>query len=324
MTNVLVTGGAGFIGSALVRRLLHDGYAVRVMDDYSRGVPRRLHDISQQVDMCQGDVRDAQQVDDAVRGMDIVLHLAAVNGTENFYKYPDRVLEVGVKGTLHTMDAAIKHGCKRYVLASSSEVYQAPTHVPTTEQERIIIPDITNPRFSYSGGKIVGELLAFHYLQRRGIDTLVFRPHNIYGPDMGNEHVVPQFIARLLDLKKKEPTGVVPFPIQGDGSQTRAFCHVEDCVNAIMLIVEKGRPNELYHIGTEREVTIGEVARILATSMGLDIAIETGDISPIGGTPRRCPSIVKMRELGYAPSIDLEEGLHRTAVEEVQRLRSAA
>jgi nucleoside-diphosphate-sugar epimerase len=313
---ILVTGGAGFIGNVLVRRLLKDGHTVRVMDDYSRGVPRRLTDIADKIEMVQGDVRIAEEVDRAVAGMDVVFHLAAVNGTENFYNAPDRVLEVAVKGTMNTMDSAIKHKVKRYLFASSSEAYQEPTHVPTTENERLIVPDVKNARLSYGGGKLIGELLALHYLQKRGIDTIIFRPHNIYGPDMGNEHVVPQFIARLKDLQGTE------FKIQGSGKETRAFCNVDDMVDGLVILMEKGVPGEVYHVGTDREVTITQVAEILAKAMGKQITIVPGELT-MGSTPRRCPDITKMRALGYEPKVDLEEGMTRTAKEELERLSKA-
>lgn len=316
---ILVTGGAGFIGSALVRRLLKSGHTVRVLDDYSRGVPRRLADIASQIEMVQGDVCDALSVDSAVESMEIVFHLAAVNGTENFYHHPDRVLEVMVKGTMHTMDSAIKHKVKRYLLASSSEVYQQPTHVPTTESERLIIPDVLNPRFSYSGGKLIAELLGFHYLQKRGIETIIFRPHNIYGPDMGSEHVIPQFIHRLRDLPDGS-ANPVEFSIQGTGKETRAFCFVSDAVEALAILMDKGKAGELYHIGTDHEVTIEEVALLLAKEMKKNITLVPGELQA-GSTLRRCPDITKIRALGFTPQVSLEQGMAMTAAEEVKRLR---
>jgi nucleoside-diphosphate-sugar epimerase len=303
MTDVLVTGGAGFIGSALVRQLLDKGYAVRVLDDYSRGVPERLKDIADKIEMIDGDVRKVEDVDKAVEGMEIVLHLAAVNGTENFYKNPERVLEVGVKGTINTMDAAVKHGCKRYLLASSSEVYQQPTECPTKESERIIVPDVHNPRFSYSGSKIIGELLALHYLAKTNMDVVIFRPHNIYGPDMGNEHVVPQFATKLRELKSEK------FPIQGDGSETRAFCFISDAVEEIILLMEKGKAGEIYNVGNDgEEVAIKDLALAMAKVLGKEIEIVPGELQK-GGTNRRCPDMGKTMALGFEPKVSLEEGL---------------
>jgi len=306
MTKVLITGGAGFIGSALVKRLLEKDYFVRVLDDYSRGVPERLKDIADKIEMIDGDVRDPAQVDIAVKGMKIILHLAAVNGTENFYKNPERVLEVGVKGTINTMDSAVRHGCKRYLLASSSEVYQQPTEIPTKESERIIVPDVHNPRFSYSGSKIIGELLALHYLAKTDVEAVIFRPHNIYGPDMGNEHVVPQFIKRFASLPDESPA---KFPIQGDGSETRAFCFISDAVEEILLIMNKGEAGEIYNVGNDKEeVTIKDLALTIAKILGREIEIVHGDLQK-GGANRRCPDMGKTRALGFDPKVILEEGL---------------
>src|SRR5205814_1224891 len=149
--------------------------------------------------LVDGDIRNATVAASATEGCAVVFHLAAVNGTENFYTRPDVVLEVAVRGALATMDAAIEHRStvRRYVCFSSSEIYNEPTHVPTTEDERAMIPDVRNPRFSYGGGKLVSELLAFHYLQKRGVPAIVIRPHNVYGPDMGDEHVIPQFVRKI-------------------------------------------------------------------------------------------------------------------------------
>ena len=145
----LVTGGSGFIGAGLVKELVAAGHEVRVLDDNSRGHPRRLERVAHQIHMVAGDVRDPSAVEAATQGCEVVWHLAYINGTRHFYERPDDVLEVGVKGTLNTIDSALRHGVKRYVFASTSETYNTPTHVPTSESERLMIPDITNPRFSY-------------------------------------------------------------------------------------------------------------------------------------------------------------------------------
>src|SRR3954447_8022651 len=155
----LVTGGAGFLGAALVRRLVSLGHAVRVLDDGSRGAPRRLAD---RPDYVQGDIRDAETVAAATRGVDAVLHLAAVNGTEFFYSKPELVLNVGVRGMLNVIDACRQNGVGDLVVASSSEVYQTPPAVPTDESAPLVVPDPLNPRYSYGGSKIISELLAIN------------------------------------------------------------------------------------------------------------------------------------------------------------------
>ena len=134
----LVTGGTGFIGSALVRRLLRDGHRVRVLDDNSRGSARRLRDVERDIEFVSADVRDPQAVIDAARGVDSILHLAYVNGTEFFYTKPALVLDVGVRGMLNVLDACRRHGIRELVLASSSEVYQTPPGIPTAEDVPLV------------------------------------------------------------------------------------------------------------------------------------------------------------------------------------------
>ncbi len=308
---VLVTGGSGFIGSALVLRLLAEGHDVRVLDNNSRGRARRLASVVDRLEFVEADVRDAEAVDRATAGVDAVAHLAFVNGTEFFYKRPKLVLEVGVKGLVHTLDAAIRHGVPRYWLMSSSEVYQTPPTVPTDESVPMHLPDPTNPRYSYGGGKIISELMAINYGRECFDQVVVVRPHNVYGPDMGWEHVVPQFALRAADACRAQPEGPVRFPIQGDGSQTRAFCYIDDFTAGCLLAFTRGEHLGIYHVGTQEERTIEELARAVLRWFGRDAEIVTGEL-PAGGTPRRCPDTRKVGRLGYVPRVNLEEGLART------------
>lgn len=140
MSRILVTGGSGFIGSGLVKALVTAGHRVRVLDDNSRGNPRRLAEVAKDVELIAGDIRNAAEVEKAMQGMDEVCHLAFVNGTEFFYTQPDLVLDVGVRGMINVIDACRKHGVGTLVLASSSEVYQTPPRVPTDETVPLIIP----------------------------------------------------------------------------------------------------------------------------------------------------------------------------------------
>ncbi len=194
---ILVTGGSGFIGSALVRALVQAGETVRVLDDNSRGALRRLAGIERDIEFVQGDIRDAAAVDAAMRGIDEVHHLAYVNGTATFYSAPELVLDVGVKGMVNVIDACRRQNVGSLVLASSSEVYQTPPQVPTAEDVPLVVPDPHNPRLSYGAGKIISEVMAINYGRKYFERVLIFRPHNVYGPDMGFEHVIPQFAVRL-------------------------------------------------------------------------------------------------------------------------------
>src|SRR6185436_15645008 len=308
---ILVTGGSGFIGSALVKALVKAGHTVRVLDDNSRGAPRRLDDVKNDIEFVGGDIRDAAAVAGAVRGVDEVHHLAFVNGTEFFYSAPELVLDVGVKGMINVLDACRAAGVRHLILASSSEVYQTPPKVPTDETAPLVVPDPTNPRYSYGGGNIISELMAINYGRKLFDRVLIFRPHNVYGPDMGFEHVVPQFALRLKRAAAQHPGGKVPFEIQGDGRQTRSFCHVDDLVSGVMVMRAKGEHLGIYHIGTLEEVTIGDVARRIAAHAGREIEFVSRP-APAGGTERRCPDIGKLAKLGFSPQMSLAAGLPPT------------
>ena len=308
---VLVTGGSGFIGAALVKRLVQAGCAVRVLDDNSRGRPRRLAEIEKDIEFVGGDVRDAQAVSQATEGMDEVHHLAFVNGTEFFYSAPELVLDVGVKGMVNVIDACRAHGVGTMILASSSEVYQTPPQIPTDETAPLVVPDPLNPRYSYGGGKLISELMAINYGRKFFERVMIFRPHNVYGPDMGFEHVVPQFALRLQDALKQHPSGEIPFPIQGTGQETRSFCHVDDLAEGVMAMRDKGQHLNIYHVGNPEEVSIADLARRMGAHAGRTLAVQPSTLLQ-GSTPRRCPDISKLQGLGYKPRVPLAAGLGPT------------
>ncbi len=311
MSSILVTGGSGFIGAALVKALVRDGHAVRVLDDNSRGAFRRLAEVADAIEFMPGDIRDAAAVTRAVHGMDEVHHLAFVNGTEFFYSAPELVLDVGVKGMVNVIDACRSEGVRSLILASSSEVYQTPPRIPTDESVPLVVPDPGNPRYSYGGGKIISELMAINYGRKFFDRVLIFRPHNVYGPDMGWEHVIPQFSLRLKAAAAEHPSGRIPFKLQSDGSQTRSFCHVDDLVRGVLVMRAKGQHLNIYHVGTTEEITIAELARRIAAHRGCEIDLIAGP-APEGSTERRCPDIAKLGKLGYSPQVPLAVGLRST------------
>jgi nucleoside-diphosphate-sugar epimerase len=307
----LVTGGTGFIGSALVFRLIKEGHYVRVLDNDLRGVQERLAKISHEIDMVKADIRDANAVSAALRDIDIVCHLAYLNGTEFFYEKPELVLDIGVKGMVNIIDGCIKNNVRELVLASSSEVYQTPPVVPTDETVPLSVPDPLNPRYSYGGGKIICELMAINYGRKHFDKVVIFRPHNVYGPDMGWEHVIPQLAIRMKNICDINQEIFVAFPIQGSGEETRSFVFIDDFIDGLMLVIEKGEHLNIYHIGTMDEIPIKGLATAIGAIFGKEIGIVQG-AAPAGGTPRRCPDISKLTAIGYSPKISLHDGLRST------------
>ena len=308
---ILVTGGSGFIGSSLVKALLRAGHRLRVLDDNSRGNARRLKEVAADIEFISGDVRDAEAVAAAAAGMDEVHHLAFVNGTEFFYTMPELVLDVGVRGMLNVIDACRKRNVGTLILASSSEVYQTPPHIPTAEDAPLVVPDPLNPRYSYGAGKLISEVMAVNFGRKYFERVLIFRPHNVYGPDMGFEHVIPQLALRLHQLAQAQPAGQLRFDIQGTGKETRSFCFIDDLVAGVMTMREKGAHLGVYHIGTAEEIAIAALAEKIAARAERAIELIPGPAAP-GGTMRRCPDISKLSRLGYKPRASLDQGLRPT------------
>ena len=303
MKKVLVTGGCGFIGHYFVKSLLKRGYEVSVIDNLERGNLGRLEDVKDDITYYPGDIRNSYDVHDAMeKGVDGVVHLAFINGTKNFYSMPSKVIDIGIHGLLNVYDAARYYDIKNLFIASSGEVYQKPPVVPTPENVPLIIPDVTNPRYSYGGSKILYELIEQHYMREEFDRVVSFRPHNVYAKDMGNDHVIPELVNKIKDADDE-------ITLLGDGTQTRAFCHVNDFCDGLNILLEKGEDGEIYHIGNDEEVTIEELCRKILKQMDRQLDIKYSE-APKGETNRRCPDISKLKALGYSPQINLDTGLN--------------
>lgn len=303
MTKVLVTGGAGFIGSHIVRYFVSKGFEVLVFDDFSRGNNSRLSDLHDHVEIVEGDIRNSEELIKVSHGIDTLVHLAFVNGTENFYKFPNMVLDVAMEGILAIRDTIQKNQINDVMLASSSEVYQVPSIFPTPEEIEFSIPALENPRFSYGLGKIIQEFYLYHLnIELRNLT--IFRPHNVYGVDMGNLHVIPELFNKALIARNTKDK----LKIQGDGSQTRSFCHISDFISAFDLIYSKRLGKEVFNIGTSEEVTISYLAQEIAGITATELS-STSTEMPAGGTTRRVPNISKIEKLGFQQNVSLRSGL---------------
>ncbi|HAH21835.1 MAG TPA: NAD-dependent dehydratase [Candidatus Omnitrophica bacterium] len=308
---ILVTGGMGFIGSKLTERLSREGYSVVVLDNGFRGRPDLLKGLRRKVRLIKGDIRKKADVRRAAQGCRTIFHLAFINGTRYFYEKPELVLEVGVKGALNTLEVALESEIDKYILASSSEVYHQPDAFPTPETERLIIPDTKNPRFSYAGGKLISELLTLNYLRRGGITHCIFRPHNVFGPRMGFEHVIPELMQKLYIATQRWSKKRCKIKIQGSGKESRAFCYIDDAIEQIIGIFKKGRNGQIYNVGMNKEISIGQLLRDICQLLDIQAGIVPGDLKQ-GGTLRRCPDIAKVCSLGYRKNNHYKEGLRRT------------
>ena len=307
----LVTGGTGFIGSNICQLLVDANHNVKIFDNNSRGSISKIKKIKRKIKFIRGDIRNKESLKKALKNTDAVIHLAYINGTKYFYSNPVLILDIAIKGILNIIEACIKNRVKELYLASSSEVYQTPHKIPTDELEPLKIPDIFNPRYSYGGGKILTELMGVHYGKKYFKKLIIFRPHNVYGPDMGTDHVIPEFIKRFKTLKKKK------FKIQGTGNEIRSFIYIEDFIEAFKLVLKKGKHLNIYNIGTSEKIKIKDLAYKLSRILKKKIILKKTALAK-GGTKKRIPNINKIKRFGFKPKFNLDKGLRKILVRQIK------
>jgi nucleoside-diphosphate-sugar epimerase len=239
-----------------------------------------------------------------------------VQGTQTFYADPKDVIDVALRGIMNVLAACEDRAvAPELVLLSSSEVYQNPPEdmYPTGESVPLTVPDVTNPRYSYGGGKIASELALLAYQQAGMLGrAMIVRPHNIYGPDMGRDHVIPQFALRMTELIQARSKRPIEFPIQGTGKETRSFCYVSDCIDGLMTVFDHGADREIYHLGNPaEEYSIEQLAYEVADHYDVEIRVSPGEL-PEGSPKRRKPDIGKLEALGFKPKVSLGIGLAPT------------
>lgn len=310
--NVVITGASGFIGFHLAIYLADLGYEVTGIDNNLRGGEKSAVDYLKKenikylnCDLCnQNEIRD--KCAEVLSKSDYIYHLAAFNGTQNFYNFPYKVIRNSSLPTINLVDFLIENNLSPKILyTGSSESYAESTNrnlttIPTHENALVSLGDFDNPRWSYACGKTYGEYVLSNAYMEYGIRFLIARVHNIYGPRMGLNHFFSDFI-------KRAKSNI--FEVYGP-EQTRSFCYVKDCCKALNLLMISEENAEIFNIGSTREITVMESAKIILSLMKIDHQISSLE-APSGSVARRCPDITKLKRIvgNNWETVSLEEGL---------------
>ncbi len=314
---ILITGAAGFIGFHLATRLAADARNRLVLaDNLSRGA----HDAAlkrlcgrKNVRFIKCDLLDPSSYRKLAGPFDYIYHLAAIVGVRNVQEHPDKTLQTNIVATLQLLDWAAEKNerLKRFVFVSTSEAYAGSMRtcrirVPTDESVSLCLDDLKNPRTTYALSKIVGEAACYNYRRLYGVPVSIVRYHNVYGPRMGCDHVIPQLLSKAAQARRE--IGVY------SPGHTRAFCYVSDAVTATLRIAASPRTEgELFHIGNGcQEIRIIELARMIVRLVNPKLKIRPLADQP-GSPRRRCPDTGKIaRAVGFKPQVPLQQGLRKT------------
>jgi nucleoside-diphosphate-sugar epimerase len=306
MNRALVTGGAGFIGSRLVRNLVGSGVQVRVLDNYSTGRPERLSGLGRQVELVEGDIRNGVACRNSCRGVDTVFHMAALVSVPISVADPVQSEAINSGGTLNMLLAARDNGVRRLVFSSSAAIYGNTEVIPTPED---VLPFPMSP---YGVQKLTGEHYARNFTLLYGLETVSLRYFNVYGPgqDPASPYAaaIPKFLVRLL--RGEEPI------VFGDGEQTRDFCFVTDvvaanrCAGAAPTAAAQGGA---YNVAGGSRISVNSLLPLMQKCVGTNLPVRyepprDGDIKHSGADISRAASL-----LGYRPATSLEAGLRETA-----------
>jgi nucleoside-diphosphate-sugar epimerase len=312
---ILITGGAGFVGYHLAQALSQDeADEVTLLDNLSRGTrDTDLEALTQRanVTLVVGDLTEVDVWEQLERGYDEVFHLAAVIGVRKVVEHPAEVIRTNALSTLHLLDWLVDGGGRKLLFSSTSEAYAWTQHfhalpVPTPEDVPVSLTDLSDPRSSYAGSKIFGELAVAQYCRAHGKPFAIVRYHNVYGPRMGNEHVIPELFQRAR-------SGQDPLTVYSVDHR-RAFCYVSDAVAATVAAMrEPAAEGWTINVGNDREeITIGELAERLLQRADIEATISPQQAAS-DPVERRCPDLTRARDLlGFEPRVMLDEGLEET------------
>jgi UDP-glucose 4-epimerase len=299
----LITGGAGFIGSHLVARLVADGAVVRVVDNLSTGRLDRLEHGLKSIEFIEGDLSDERVSDEVVKGVDCVLHQAAVPSVQRSVRDPVATNRANVEATLNLLESCRKGKIRRFVYAASSSAYGDTEVLPKDET----MP--ANPLSPYALQKFVGERYCKLYYELYGLETVSLRYFNVFGPDQDphSEYsaVIPKFITALLAPQ--------PITIYGDGEQSRDFTYVQNVVEANLAALRADHaPGKVFNIGCGERVSLNALTKLLENILGVSAIVNY--VHPRPGDVRHSLADIRLarRILGYRPMIMVEEGLRKT------------
>ena len=303
---VLVTGGAGFIGSNLVRALLERGDTVRVLDNFATGNRANLDGLEDDVEVIEGELRSYERVHNAVRGVEVVFHQGALPSVPRSVQDPLTTSAVTIEGTLNVLLAARDEDVRRVVFASSSSVYGNSGTLPRTETQQ---PDPISP---YAVAKLAAERYCVSFSRVYGLETVALRYFNVFGPRQ-NPHsqyaaVMPLFFSAIQDGR--------PVPIHGDGSQSRDFTYVANVVEAnILAAAASDAVGTVLNVATGRQTSVNELADAIGATLGKPV--ERDHLPVRAGDVRDSWADISevRRVLGYTPSVGLEQGLELVATE---------
>jgi UDP-glucose 4-epimerase len=299
----LVTGGAGFIGSYLVRQLLDRGETVKVLDNFSTGKRENLEEVAGRIELLEGDLCDAEMVADAVDKVDYIFHQAAIPSVPRSVEEPLESHTANATGTLNLVEAARSAGVRRLVYASSSSVYGANEALPKRESMR------TEPLSPYAVSKLAAEHYCLIAYPLYGLETVALRYFNVFGPRQDPNSPYSGVVSRFIDaIRSGEPP-----VIHGDGEQTRDFTYVENVAEANLAACHATQGvGRAYNVGVGGRVSINQLWNTMAELAGVDLEATHGDPRS-GDVPHSQADITLARDLlGYSPQIELAEGLRRT------------
>jgi len=304
---VLITGGAGFIGSHLADHYVNAGHQVTLLDNFSTGSKTNISHLEGKITVVDGDIRNVNLIDQLTQDSDLVLHMAAALGVNTILESPLESMSTNITGSEVVLNAAAQHN-KRIIIASTSEIYGKNPKQPLNETDDRVVGAPQKIRWTYSDAKAIEEAMAFALHQEKKLAVTTVRLFNTVGPRQTGRYgmVVPRFVQAALNNE--------PLTIYGDGTQSRVFCHVDDAVAAIAkMVATNATTGDVYNVGGTGEVTIKQLAEQVLEVTGSKSAITYttySDAYPAGfeDIQRRVPDISKVKSaIGWAPTKDLKK-----------------